>query len=287
MSTAEQRLAANRANAQFSTGPTTAEGKAIASRNAQSHGLLCARMFLDDEDPAAFQALCADLCSSLNPVGAVEAALVERIAVTLWRQRRLVQSEAASLNLARQSNKIAGGVSAELGRGFGAELKSEELAPFDAEREQWCRTVLAEFEALDTLDLEAIEKRAPLFWQQLSNDAQADQQTVAQFIAAHKGGLEGFVAELTRWCREQLRHAEARPQLLALAEQVRAKRLVLPSDTLELLARYQSTLDNQLYKALRALREAQEWRLKTLELQAQASEQQPATAETQDFARVA
>lgn len=31
------------------------------------------------------------------------------------------------------------------------------------------------------------------------------------------------------------------------------------------MARYQTTLDNQLYKALRAFREAQEWRLKTLE----------------------
>jgi hypothetical protein len=31
------------------------------------------------------------------------------------------------------------------------------------------------------------------------------------------------------------------------------------------MARYQTTLDNQLYKALRAYREAQEWRFKTLE----------------------
>ena len=31
------------------------------------------------------------------------------------------------------------------------------------------------------------------------------------------------------------------------------------------MSRYQTTLDNQLYKALRALREAQEWRLRTLE----------------------
>jgi hypothetical protein len=34
---------------------------------------------------------------------------------------------------------------------------------------------------------------------------------------------------------------------------------------MDLLARYQTTLDNQLYKALQALRQAQEWRLKTLD----------------------
>jgi len=33
-----------------------------------------------------------------------------------------------------------------------------------------------------------------------------------------------------------------------------------------LFTRYQTTLDNQLYKALRAFRDAQEWRLKTLDV---------------------
>ena len=75
----------------------------------------------------------------------------------------------------------------------------------------------------------------------------------------------GYINELTLWCHRQLMEAEARPHVLALADQVRAKRLILHADTLELLARYQTTLDNQLYTALKALREAQEWRLKTLE----------------------
>jgi len=70
---------------------------------------------------------------------------------------------------------------------------------------------------------------------------------------------------LAQWCREQLREAEARPHALALAEEVRAKRLVLAAETLEVMSRYQTTLDNQLFKLLRALRDAQDWRLKTLE----------------------
>ena len=45
---------------------------------------------------------------------------------------------------------------------------------------------------------------------------------------------------------------------------MRAKRLVLPNDTLEIISRYQTTLDNQLFKTLKALRDAQEWRLETL-----------------------
>jgi hypothetical protein len=49
---------------------------------------------------------------------------------------------------------------------------------------------------------------------------------------------------------------------MALADQIRARNLVLPQNTLELFARYQTTIDNQLYKALRSLREAQVWRLR-------------------------
>ena len=53
-------------------------------------------------------------------------------------------------------------------------------------------------------------------------------------------------------------------------------------DTLEILARYQTTLDNQLFKTLRALREAQEWRLKTLD-----ANPAPDAADAQDVAEAA
>jgi hypothetical protein len=262
MSTAEQRITANRANAQFSTGPATADGKAVASRNATRHGLLSTKLFLDDEDSAEFLTLAKGLAASLTPVGALEGTLVERIAVTIWRQRRLVQAETASLSLARQPRKIAIGVGSELGR---SELRQDELVPFDADRERWCRQVIAELDQLSDYSIETLERQAPLTYQQLQSDAGEDQETPDKFIADHKGSLVGYIAGLTRWCREQCSEAEARPHRLELAEQVMAKRLVLPTEALELLARYQTTLDNQLFRLLRALRDAQEWRLRTLE----------------------
>lgn len=265
MSTINQRLAANRANALQSTGPVTPDGKSICSANATKHGVLSKKLLLDDEDLAEYETLLADLERSLNPVGVVEIALVERIAVTLWRQRRLVHAETASTSLLRVSKKVAGVVSSELGRGYGSEVKSEDLKPFDSDREIWCRTALQEIDALEKLDLEALKKFAPLVFGQLKSDADSNGDDVAKFITEHKGGLVGFVAEVTQWCREQLREADARPQILAIADQVRAKRLVLPEETLVLFSRYQTTLDNQLFKLLRGLRETQEWRLKTLD----------------------
>jgi hypothetical protein len=279
MSTTEQRLAANRANAQRSSGPTTVEGKAIASRNATQHGLLSARLLLDDEDLSEFEELTDDLCHSLRPVGMAEAALVERIAITIWRQRRLVRAETAAIALAREAVPTAKSVSTELGRGYGSEIKSADLEPFSADREAWCKTAMAEIVALEEIDLRSLEASAPTVYDQLLTDADGD--TAEKFLAGHTGGLTGYIAELTMWCRKELREAETRPKLLAIAEQVRARASVLPAGTLEVLSRYQTTLDNQLFKALRALREAQEWRFKTIEAVAPtpADEQTPSVIE--------
>ena len=151
----------------------------------------------------------------------------------------------------------------ELGRGYGSEVKPEHLLSFSAEQEAWCRATLAEIQALEQINLGTLEEKAPQAFAQLLNDAEG--QPPRQFLEQHEGGLTSYLGELTLWCRQQLKEAEARPRLLQIAAQVRDRGMVLPPEALELLSRYQTTLDNQLYKALRALREVQEWRLKTIE----------------------
>ena len=265
MSTTEQRLAANRSNGLKSTGPRTAEGKMAARYNATRHGLLSTRLLLEDEDPDEFAQLLCDLQQSLAPAGAIELALVERIAITLWRQRRLVSAEAASLRLARSPRQVARAISREPGWWSGEAVSVAEIEPYDAEQADWCRAVISEIEGLAEINLRSLEEKAPLVHKQLCSDAAEEETDVSALSSAHKGGLTGFVRELYEWCQEQLKVAERRPQLLELADQFRAKCLVLSDGTLEILSRYQTTLDNQLFKGLRALRDAQEWRLKTIE----------------------
>jgi hypothetical protein len=206
-------------------------------------------------------------------IGAVELALVERIAVTIWRQRRLVTAESATLRLHRQQAKIAGGVSKELGLGYSSELKEDDLEPFDTVQEEWCQAVIKEAEKLEEIELTILPKSAPLIFRQLTSDAETDGDDLETHLKNYKEGLAEYVAQLLRWCREQMRDAEKRPKILATAELVSAKRLVLSDDKLELFTRYQTTLDNQLYKALRIFRETQEWRLKALQGSVAATEQ--------------
>ena len=246
-----------------STGPRSAAGKAIVSRNAVRHGFLSGKLLIGDEDPAEFELLVDGLTSSLKPVGTLELALIEKIAVIMWRQRRLVRAESAALSLQQQPMQIVKAVNAELRRGYGHEVTAEHMNPFDADRERWCRAALAEFEALEIMDVPTMEATAPQLYGQLIEDAEGED--LSKFLSNRKGGIEGYLLELVQWCRSEISEADGRPNIHAVADLVRDRFLVLAGDTLELFSRYQTTLDSHLYKAMRALRDTQEARLRILE----------------------
>lgn len=261
-----KQLKANRANATVSTGPVTATGKAIASRNATRHGLLSSQLLLEAEDADAFGDLFVELGRSLRPSGAAECVLVERIAVTLWRQRRLVGAESAALALARQQQEIATEVNATLTLRGDEAVDGDELEPFSSAQIEWCNGIIQEFGWLQPdMPISRLPDALPLTYAQLKEDADEAELSVEQYLTNTENGLQGYARDLAAYCRKELEAAERRPRVLELAEVVRQRRLVLPSDLLELFSRYQTTLDNQLIRLLKALRQAQSWRLETID----------------------
>lgn len=90
-----RQLAANRANAQKSSGPRTAAGKAKSSMNAVKHGLTAVRIVLDGEDPAQFEDLRTRLLLEFEPQTALEEVLVDHLSGILWRLRRVPMLEVA------------------------------------------------------------------------------------------------------------------------------------------------------------------------------------------------
>ena len=104
--TSPAQFAANRLNAQKSTGPITPAGKARAARSSLWHGLTAASLVVLDEDEADFDNFHTWLVSDLRPVGELEYSLVERIAVLSWRLRRVAKAEAALIN---RSGRYKGG----------------------------------------------------------------------------------------------------------------------------------------------------------------------------------
>jgi len=99
--TSEARLAANRANAQYSTGPRTEEGKAKVSLNAVKTGLTGRTVLLSSEEAVPYQALILEFEKALQPVGVEERALVQSILDCRWRLDRILGLEMALVTLIR------------------------------------------------------------------------------------------------------------------------------------------------------------------------------------------
>ena len=89
----EKQIAANRRNAQSSTGPQTPEGKARSARNATRHGLLAREAVLPEEDIEAYRGLVAELEEHFRPADPLEKFLVRDIASAQWRLLRLTRIE--------------------------------------------------------------------------------------------------------------------------------------------------------------------------------------------------
>jgi hypothetical protein len=106
ITTSIAQISANRANAQKSTGAITQAGKNKISQNAITHGLFSKQLVLADENPLEYQLLLDQLQQELSPVGILEQSLVERVAQTLWKQKRLVKAETAQLNLEHQTRQL-------------------------------------------------------------------------------------------------------------------------------------------------------------------------------------
>ena len=87
MSTTAQ-INANRQNAQKSTGPWTAEGKAAVSQNAVKHGLFAAEAVVMGENPGDYELFRDEMLAELAPAGMVESMLAERVVSLSWRLKR-------------------------------------------------------------------------------------------------------------------------------------------------------------------------------------------------------
>lgn len=96
MPTSPKKIAANRRNAQKSTGPKTPEGKARSSENAVKHALYARKPILKSptlsENPAYYNSLRAALIAQFAPSSPLEHLLVHRLANSVWHLERAEKS---------------------------------------------------------------------------------------------------------------------------------------------------------------------------------------------------
>jgi hypothetical protein len=123
-----KRTIASRANGKLSHGPTTTAGKLRASANSTRHGLLAKCILIEGEGAETFALLHQQYIDRINPTDGIEISLVEELAATVWRQRRLWCIETDLLNEAARKYPGAGD---RITRAFSDLSRGPELALID------------------------------------------------------------------------------------------------------------------------------------------------------------
>lgn len=274
MTTAKQ-AAANKANSKKSTGAATPAGKAAVAKNALKHGLLSQRLILAGEDAQDFEALLAGLLQSTAPDGMLEQLMVEKVAVALWRQKRLVAAESAAIELgrgmSRQTNQNE--LNKTLGYLYGGDeincvVKSGELSGItedDLEYDALNKAIIAEYQALDddvieNEDMARLEKESPLLFAELKTEAEDEEIDFTEYT---QGNLRELAENQINWSSSQVKEYTRRFKINDAIKLMQTSASAPVSN--ELLARYSAGLDNELYRAIEALRKQQEFRLKNIQ----------------------
>src|SRR5438046_510616 len=89
----ERRLAANRQNAQKSTGPRTKTGKQKSSQNSTKHGLCSQSPLLPNECGATYQIFENEIYEDLHPTTNLQKHLFSQAASILWKLQRVNDTE--------------------------------------------------------------------------------------------------------------------------------------------------------------------------------------------------
>jgi hypothetical protein len=254
---------ANQQNAQRSTGPKTVEGKNAIRWNALKHGLLANAVVLPQEDRAEYERLSAGLAESLQPVGMLEALLVEEIASIYWRRRRAVRAEAATIEIGMTIARND------------MHLKQGEIEQAEAERDTIkLQCSVAGLDRLgEVFDDIAREIRhdgklseesiawLEAGWQWSDEDLNAMRGATTVTDSAKKELLEftlGFIAETQKEFRREKKVAEAREA--AERDLVSARTAILEGSTGETILRYEGAMDRKLHTALAKLERFQRQR---------------------------
>jgi SEC-C motif len=101
----EAQIAANRRNAESSTGPRTKDGKSRSSRNAVTFGIYSAADFVLPEDSRLYHHFCDNFRRELSPESPFEQTLAAEIVHAAWRLRRCSVVE---------SNMVESGIDSQL-----------------------------------------------------------------------------------------------------------------------------------------------------------------------------
>ena len=279
-----KQLAANRRNAQKSTGPKTPNGQAISKMNALKHGLLAQTVVVRGhklkESTNEFKKLCQAYYADLAPVGPLEEMLVDQIIQAAWRLRRARTAETGEIALSvdtgwwKRENAnpllmVLNMPQTPFSDPLVAQLQRSELGC------HYLHHCLRDVREDVERDGELTEAALKDFKWGLRDQPDATVKKLEQFrawLVANPEKLEPDALrsrhkeEVVNYLNQQIRDVgfwmDRREEREDVEERARQSAAVLPSaEILEKILRYETALERQLFRAMNQLERLQRRRL--------------------------
>jgi len=136
------QLAANRANAQHSTGPRSVEGKSVSRFNALKHGADAASPVIPGEDSAEYEELAAEYRNHYLPQTPDERYHVQTMLDSDWQKRRLGKLETECYEILDTENPGMSLAGAILSASPAAKLLARTQRQLAAHQRAWYRAFI-------------------------------------------------------------------------------------------------------------------------------------------------
>jgi hypothetical protein len=278
--TSDKQIAANRRNAAKSTGPRTAEGRAVSRMNALQHGILSRQVLVRglvlEESEEELEALHQRFWEELQPAGPLEEMLVDQIVTAHWRLRRALTAESGEIALnvdtgSRERQRATPPVQQWMQWSIMGDPvpAMEESSLGNALLRGWLCEVREAVEAEGTLTEAAVQKLGAHFNGQPSSLV-AELEAFRRKVEAPSDHPDAALRE--RQKSETLEFLERKIGGFRIWEERRAEEeesendardaaAVLPAaETLDKILRYETKLERQMYRAMAQLERVQRMR---------------------------
>jgi hypothetical protein len=277
-------------------GPKTEKGKEVVRWNATRHGISSPEPVVPGlEKREDWEEHRSGILENLSPVGHLEFALADRIAVLSWRLHRVTRYETEAISLSQQ--KIEDDIHTRnrllrsLGESPYASTHPEDMR-FEAKHNRQVHNALRRFPFLEAGKTLRGQDATSIVWSALVTakkqvQGEIDEESLdlpgvpedadvvklpAMRVSDVRGCVEAIAARIGKDPDELLEAATVAARMDAAGAEAKAERVegeidlmsrerILPEDkTLEKIARYEAHLSRQLYQALHELENLQKHR---------------------------
>ena len=278
----DKQVAANRANARKSTGPTSRAGKFAVARNGIGHGIYAMDPVIAGvESPRDWKRYREAMLSSLQPANGLETVLAERIALNGWRQMRTSRYETEQIRLTQEATTEVVGVRVGFEHDSAATAVEEIISLVEANQQTWQTVRL--FTAADDDTILSQEDAENLLWnfcEQIGFTSEGFEHYWQELPEPLEVWTAGVIRQLVRTLAEQrgkdfdelvqavhekttaklVQSGREGNKLKHAIDDYRRENLLPDHDTLEKVMRYESHLSRLFQRDLHELQRLQAMR---------------------------